>query len=185
MKVALDVDGCCLNWFENICHWYKEPVIAHDWNADFITDNWETIKDTARYWEGLRPMGKVNFHFDVYLTSMPEKWLAHRKENLDHYKFPDKPVVIEYNKVEWCIANKFDVLVDDRPETVREAINRELGVIQVYPYYARYGKESGALSVSSISEIDNDMLFMAAVTNNDVFKKLADGKGNKLIHTKK
>lgn len=157
MKVAIDVDGVCLNWFGNLCKHFNRECVAESWDIDWIEKHWFDIETNEKFWKDLDILGKPGFNFDVYLTAIPKKWLAVRKDNLDKHGFPDKPIIVEEEKVDWCIANKFDLLIEDKPDTIREARNKGLRVIQVYPYYAKYKVEDGPW-VRNVNEIYDHMV---------------------------
>lgn len=139
MRVALDVDGCCLNWFKNACNILGLPLVANCWNVPQITNNWDQISKDERFFMNLETLSKPNFEFDVYLTSIPEQFTQHRIDNLKQNGFPDKPVVVEHNKLQYCIDNNIDLIIDDKPETIRQFVAAGKEAIQVYPYYSRYG----------------------------------------------
>lgn len=157
MKVAIDVDGVCLNWFENLCKHFNRECIAYDWNIDWIEKHWFDIETDEKFWKDLPLLGIPKIDFSVYLTAMPKRWLRVRKDNLDKYGFPDKPIVVEEDKIEWCLANKFDIIVDDKPSTIKSAREAGLKAIQVYPHYAKFEIEDGPW-VRNVEEITDNML---------------------------
>lgn len=152
MKIALDVDGCCLNWFKRVCEVYNKPLIAEKWDVDWILDNWKEIADKPDCWIGLEALDYPNFDFDIYLTSIPERWIYARKANLFSLDFPNRPVIISHDKINYCLDNGIDLLIDDRPKTILEAQEKGLACVQVYPYYAQY-PTVGNWVVDKISEL--------------------------------
>lgn len=139
MKIALDIDGCCLNWFKRACTILEFPLIANCWNVPQIQSNWDQILENPRFWTNLESMGEVKFEFDLYLTATPKRWREERIENLKQCGFPERPVVLSDDKITYCLENNIDVLIDDRTETIREGIAKGVEMIQIYPSYARYG----------------------------------------------
>lgn len=152
IKVALDVDGCCLNWFKRVCEVYQRPYRAEKWDVDWIKEHWSRIENNPACWVGLEALDYPNFEFDLYLTSIPEKWIYARKANLFSLDFPNKPVIVSYDKINYCLDKGIDLLIDDRPDTVIEAQEKGLKCIQVYPHYAQY-PTVGTWVVEKISEI--------------------------------
>lgn len=152
MKIALDVDGVCLNWFKRVCEVYNKPYVAEVWDLPWIKEEWSSISKHPECWIGLEAIDYPNFDFDIYLTSMPDIWLYVRQANLYSLDFPIKPVIISHDKVNYCLDNGIDLLIDDRPQTILEAQKAELACVQIYPEYARY-PIVGDWFVDKISEL--------------------------------
>ena len=147
MRIALDVDGVILNWYYNalnLLELFEERLLyPDDWNVPEILDNWDIISHNKCFWKNLQPLSnprKWDIKPDLYLTAMPEHWYDLRNSNLRLIGCPKAPLVISQNKLQYCLENDIDLLIDDRPETVKEFVDAGHSdkIMQFMTYYAQW-----------------------------------------------
>lgn len=140
MKVGLDVDDCIANWYKAACefcgveykprnHWCAEE------SGSFIFPEWDNMKKDDDFWHELEVLNKVDFDFDYYITSLPPHLLRHRVEWLVKHNFPNNPVHIGHDKVAIAKELDVDVIIDDKPETIKAFIEAGKHAIHYLPPY--------------------------------------------------
>ena len=140
LKVALDVDGILANFYLSACKKFDKPYTkVFHFGTDWIKKIFSKIANDKDFWgnlEILNPPEAIDFDFDVYMTHLPEKMLGSRIEWLKKNGFPDKPVIVSGDKAKTCLEMGIDVLIDDKPSTIKEC--KEVGIlaIQYVPYYS-------------------------------------------------
>lgn len=139
-KIALDVDGVLLNFYKHFCDWHgvKEKKSNKDWHMPWVAENFSNIAKSNEFWSTLPLLASpefIGFDFDYYLTSLPPSQAVSRKKNLLNLGFPDKPVVVTRNKVIKAKELGVELLVDDKPDTIRQFRANGLKAIYYKPYY--------------------------------------------------
>lgn len=163
LKVALDVDGIIADFYKACCDFFNEPHGKLDsWSVSWIFHNEHIINAIPEFWENMPVMPQaengIDFEFDVYLSAYPPAMHDARKAWLIKNGFPDKPLIHSDDKVSFCKATGFDVLIDDKPATIREAdiagLKRifYIGDLYVTGYCAELNP------ITNFSEIKNELL---------------------------
>lgn len=115
------------------------PSSITNWWTDWIGDSidlWKDNEKLIRTLPVLHEPHEITYDFDVYLTSLPEDLIPARIEWIKNHGFPDKPVVMRHDKLSYCEENGFDVLIDDKPSTIKEFRARNtVQIIQFVPDY--------------------------------------------------
>ena len=145
MKVALDVDGIIAGFYPAICDYGDMPyAVTNAWSLGWIRPLFKEIADDYHFWANLPVMEKpenINFDFDLYLTHCPQ--IEARQEWLDKNKFPKKLLIAEGDKAQYMVDNNIDILIDDKPQTVQDVLDKEKIIIQYFsPYLSRELVES-------------------------------------------
>lgn len=145
--VTLDVDGILANFYLAACRRFDLP---YNVVTQFYMEGlkWDEIKDDYEFWNTLptlSPPEAITFDFNKYLTSIPDGMEQARIDWLSKNGYPDVPMTASHNKAAHCKKHGIDVLIDDKPKTIREC--KELGVfaIQFIPYYAQMPYETKAI----------------------------------------
>lgn len=139
MKIAIDVDGVVLNWYHHACKLSgitPKPKLKR-WSIPELNAQWGSISQDPEYWQNIPELQPyTGIDFDCYLTAMPAHFRELRVENIKQTSWPDKPVYVATNKVQWMLENGYHVLFDDRPATIEKVQEAGLIGIQFYPPYA-------------------------------------------------
>lgn len=165
MIVALDVDDVVLAFYPSICKKFGREVIHTDiWDGNeackWIADEFPALyHNDNEFWESLEGLIEphhIDFEFDYYITAIPDHLAPMRKKNLMDLGFPDKPILCtKGSKLKVMRDHGIDILVDDKPSTVREVNDSgDKIAIQFVPPYMN-GKDiyHPRLTVHNISEV--------------------------------
>jgi len=123
-RIVLDIDDTVLD-FRNAFQDKFNIVLNNYWDGNYnMKEYLDQLKDDKEFWVNLKPLHKITFEPIAYLTSrsIPIEWA---KECLEKNGFPCAPVYsVPYNesKVELLKELKADVMIDDKPENYREAL---------------------------------------------------------------
>jgi len=156
-KVALDVDGVIANFYLHICRWFNKPYThINDWDVKWIAEKFDEIKNDKRFWLSiptLMPPEAINFNIDYYITSIPKVQRQTRQQWLSINGFPNRPVIVSYDKLKTCRALGVDVLIDDRPKTLSQIRNStDINGIQFTPSYMKIDKCYGDYMIRHLTE---------------------------------
>lgn len=139
MKKALDVDGVLANFYFAFCTKFNKPVeTIRQWERPWINDKFHEVANDHEFWANLPVLNKpedINFEFDYYITSLPDNLKSAREEWLEKNGFPDKPVILSYDKSTTMKELGVDLLIDDKHQTIIEVHESGLTGIQFVPYY--------------------------------------------------
>lgn len=145
LKIAVDVDGVLAFFYKSFCDTlkldYVEPV--DNWQLDVISSNFKHIASDLHFWNNIKLLSKpedINFDITCYISSCPNIAYSPRQDWLEKNKFPEAPLIISNKKVEIMKRFDLDVLIDDKPLTVKKVNEEGLIGVQFYPYYANYEK---------------------------------------------
>lgn len=167
LKVALDVDAPVLDFYGTACERYNvdKNEIINEYNVPWLMEKLPELYNDYNFWNNLNPSSSepITFEFDVYLTHLPKKFRNARKQNLESLFFPNKPIVLVENsedKLKWCKENDIDVMIDDKPSTVKQFLeDGTVEIIRYVPYYFDFdndfnlGKHYKARSYEDIQNI--------------------------------
>lgn len=144
-RIALDVDGVLSNFYLTICQKFDKPYgKLKQWNTPWIEDVFHEIENDYDFWNNmliLNQPDKITFDFDCYLSSFPEPMFDARLDWLYKNNYPLNPLFQADDKLKWCKILEINILIDDKPETVKqinEANIDNLKAILYMPPYAEY-----------------------------------------------
>ena len=169
MRIACDVDDVLGAFYPTMCKKFNKPELqVNIWDGDlggdcrWIAHKFPKLYDELPFWstiEVLSNPSSINFEIDHYITSIPphlhdirEKWL------LDN-GFPKRPLICTLgNKVDTMKALGIDVLIDDKPSTIKAV--REAGMVGIRfvpPYMNQYNKfdKDDPYTIRHLSEVNN------------------------------
>lgn len=146
-RIVLDCNGVCLNFYLHACNHIED--LDYSQNIDFyehkkITELLKHKKNNLFFWSTIPNLDyseNINFEIVGYLTHIDESLKDARKCNLNGYGFPNKPIYTvekSSDKLQWCIDNKIDYLIDDKPTTVKQFL--EDGRVNIIRYVPEYYK---------------------------------------------
>jgi hypothetical protein len=160
-KIALDVDDTIAGFYSHMCKQFKRPELRVDiWDGKvdckWIADEFPDLFSNLEFWNSqpvLSSPQSITFDFDYYLTAFPEdlKWL--RRNWLLRNGYPDKPVICTDNKVEVMLDLQIDVLVDDKPSTIKKVREADLIGIQFVPSYMNNYDKNDPFTISHLSQV--------------------------------
>lgn len=140
-KIALDVDGVLLNFYQGVCEKFNKPYITIDkFDTDWIDEIFPIIENDMNFWSNLKqmiPPCGITFDFDYYITALPSQMVGARLHNLVELGYPVKPIYVSHDKAKLCKGLGVDILIDDKPKTIIEC--RKIGVngiLIVPPYFS-------------------------------------------------
>lgn len=172
MKIALDCDGVLANFYLEICRKFNRPVeTIDDWEVPWIAENFNSIIDDYDFWVNLPILThpeEISFEFDYYITSLPEHLKPAREEWLKKNKFPDKPVVISFEKEKTMLELGVDIIIDDKYQTIKEVSDSGLIGIHYLPYYFRQKQENHEHTIRNLHDVNE---IVEKLKNNYTIKK--------------
>ena len=156
LKVGLDVDGVLVNFYLHMCRWFNKPyIITEKWSTDWIDKKFDEIKDDKRFWltlPTLMPPEAINFDFDYYITSIPKIQRQSRQQWLSMNGYPNKPVIVSYDKLKTCNILEVDILIDDKLATLDVIRNSDNVVgIQFIPSYMKVKSTHGDYAIRHLT----------------------------------
>lgn len=139
MKKALDVDGVLANFYSAFCRKFNMPVetVMH-WDRPWINDKFHEVENDHHFWANLPVLNgpeEISFEFDYYITSLPDNLKSAREEWLEKNGFPNKPVILSYDKSNTMLELGVELIIDDKHQTIIEVHDSGLTGIQFIPYY--------------------------------------------------
>lgn len=139
MKKGIDVDGVLANFYLAFCMRFNMPIeTINHWERPWINEKFHDVENDHNFWANLPVLNRpeeISFEFDYYITSLPDNLKSAREEWLEKNGFPDKPVILSYDKSKTMKELGVDILVDDRYQTIKEVHEAGLNGIQFVPYY--------------------------------------------------
>lgn len=164
--IALDVDDVLLDFTPHVHQYFGVPLEKCDYwcektmNAKFGI-GWfaDVIAPNKNFWSTqprLSDPKDINFEFHYYISAFPEDMMHIRKNLLLKYGFPDKPLVCAYDKLSKCLELGVNVLVDDKPATIKKLVDTSVQGIHFITPYA--GFEPVGNYVTSLNQVKNHLL---------------------------
>ena len=158
MKLYLDVDGVCLNWAKKAAEINQvdyESLLFDTWSLPWVDET--VINNNSEYWHGLDHIlpGTLLDELPIagYLSSFPAKYYNLRADNLFKIGFPRAPIISCFDKVKWCQHHKVDILVDDKPSTIKGLLHTNTIPVQFYPSYANWEVVTEAHVVNNYTQL--------------------------------
>lgn len=111
-----------------------EERLGKGWFLDKLAQNndfWKTIPV-------LSPATDIDFEIVCYISSFPIEMFHHRYKWLRDNGYPDAPLILASNKRDICTKLDIDILVDDKPETMKNLIGSGTRGIHFMTPYAGF-----------------------------------------------
>lgn len=156
VTVALDVDGILANFYLAACRKFNLP---YETVTQFYMEGlkFDEIQNDYEFWNNLPtlspPEAAYLIDFDKYLTSIPKGMEEARIDWLSKKGYPDKPMKASHNKAPHCKKHGIDILIDDKPKTIKECVDLGIFAIQFIPYYSKMPVETKA-TITHLSDAE-------------------------------
>lgn len=165
-KIACDVDDVLGAFYPTMCRTFNKPELQVDiWDGidggdcAWIAKEFPKLYDDLYFWNTISRLSNpesINFEIDHYITSIPAHLHDIREKWLVDNGFPKRPLICTLgNKVDTMKALGIDVLIDDKPATIKAV--REVGMIGIQfvpPYMSNYNKND-AHTITHLSQVNN------------------------------
>lgn len=154
--VACDVDGPILDFYSRFIELngldYK---MLDSWELDM---NWDVVSTDIRYWSNLSPVitaDDVPFEIDYFITSCPVWYKTSRYIDLlsAGFDIPIDRMIISNNKLKDCKKLGIDIMIDDKPDTVKILNDNGIKCYQLYPPYANWEVISNDLLIRNVGDV--------------------------------
>ena len=149
-RIACDVDDVLGGFYPSICQKFDKPELKVDiWDGKvanaWVAEKFPDLYDDLSFWKNITRLSNPNsitFNIDHYITSIPAHLHDIREDWLIRNGFPIRPLVCTLeNKVLTMKALGINVLIDDKPATIKAV--REAGMIGIQfvpPYMSDFDK---------------------------------------------
>jgi len=163
-KIALDVDDCLAGFYPAMCKKFNRPEFQVDiWDAEvdckWVAQKFPELYNNIGFWKHLPILSDPNsitFDVDCYITALPNSLGLLRKCWLNDNGFPDRPLICETgSKVDIMQSRGIDVLIDDKPSTIRAVREAGLVGIQFVPAYMNNYDRNDPHTIRHLSEVTN------------------------------
>lgn len=165
VKRALDVDGVLANFYLAMCRKFgKEYVVINKWEVAWMDKHLPEIEEDSIFWNNLPNMNNpeaITFDFDYYITAIPTKHKDSRIAWLKRHGYPDKPVIIAFDKVAAMKERNVKILIDDRYENIEKVHAAGMHAIQYVPdFLCPQPQEThhSKFTVKHLSEVNEKIL---------------------------
>lgn len=149
LKIAIDVDDvlCAFTPHAHAFHGVPMPEKVDYWSEQVMDARlgqyWfsKHIAPIEEFWKTIPLLSKpeeIGFEIECYMSSFPPEMYEIRKEWLLVNKFPNVPLVVTTNKLTTCKKMGIDVIIDDKPQTIREMNENGILGIHFYNHYAGF-----------------------------------------------
>jgi hypothetical protein len=162
-KVALDIDDVLAQFYPAMCKRFGVNVVQTNiWDpqgpAGVVAQNFHIIQYNKMFWLNLEKESlpeDINFDVACYITASPPLMKTAREQWLAQHNFPPAPVVMTANKAQEMRVRGIDVLVDDKPATIKSIRASNLIGIQYVPSYMNDILEEGPVirHLSQVMEV--------------------------------
>lgn len=166
MKIGCDVDDVLGAFYPTMCKTFNKPEIQVDiWDGkgecSWIAEKFPDLYNDLSFWKTISRLSNpesINFEIDHYITSLPLHLHDIREQWLIDNGFPKRPLICTLNnKVDTMKALGINVLIDDKPSTVKAVRkNGMIGIQFVPPYMNNYDKND-KYTITHLSQV-NDIL---------------------------
>lgn len=168
-RIACDVDDVLGAFYPTMCKTFGRPErIVDIWDGQgdcsWIAQKFPDLYNKLDFWKTISRLStpeSITFDIDHYITSLPAHLHDIREEWLLNNGFPKRPLVCTLNnKVDTMRVLGINVLIDDKPSTIKAV--REAGFIGIQfvpPYMSAYNKndEHTIKHLSEVNAILNSM----------------------------
>lgn len=150
-SIAVDIDDVLAQFYPAMCKRFGTHIKQTNiWDptkeASLVASNFHIIQNNKRFWLSLEKESQpedIDFPVTCYITSSPSLMRGFRKEWLEFWNFPQAPVISAQNKAQVMRQKDIDVLIDDKPATIRAVQASGLIGIQYVPSYMNEIVEGG------------------------------------------
>ena len=164
IDIALDVDDVLAAFYPAMCKKFNRPEVKTNiWDGKksckWIADSFPAMWEDKEFWANMNMLSypqSITFDFKCYLTAIADSLCGVRREWLSKNGFPDKPVICTTSKHKVDIMRDLDidVLIDDKPSTIKSVRDAGLIGIQFIPHYMSNFDPEDPFSVRHLSEIN-------------------------------
>jgi hypothetical protein len=165
VKRALDVDGVLANFYLAMCRRFgQEYVVTDRWGVPWLNERLPEVDGDFDFWDNLPNMNRpdaITFDFDYYITAIPAKYKDSRIAWLKHHGYPDKPVIIAFDKAKAMKSRDVKILIDDKYENVEKVHAAGMHAIHYVPDYLYPQPQQThhpKLTVKHLSEVNEKIL---------------------------
>jgi hypothetical protein len=163
MKIACDVDDVLGAFYSTLCRKHNMPEVQVDiWDGkvacSWIDSMFPELYEKLDFWseiEILSNPGSITFEIDHYITSIPPHLHSIREKWLSDNGFPARPLICSLgSKVETMKSLGINVLIDDKPSTIKAV--REAGMIgiQFVPSYMSDYDKNDLFTITHLSQVN-------------------------------
>lgn len=162
-KIALDVDDVLAQFYPAMCKRFGVNVKQTNiWDptgpASVVAQNFHIIQYNKMFWLNLEKESlpeDIDFEVSCYITSSPPIMKSARQQWLEQHDFPPAPLIMSSNKAQEMRVRGVDVLVDDKPDTIKSVRASGLIGIQYVPPYMNEILEDGPVirHLSQVMEV--------------------------------
>lgn len=151
IKIGLDIDDVLAAFTPHAAHFHgqslKEAECLDYWCEQTMDGrygkHWFTdrIQHNEDFWASLPLLSRpedIDFEVACYMSAMPVSMYSVRLDWLEKHGFPDKPLVITFDKREMCEKMGIHVLVDDKPQMMEHLKGSSVRGIHFLPSYAGF-----------------------------------------------
>ena len=167
MKIALDVDDVLGAFYPTMCRTFNKPeLLVNTWDGKgdclWLAKKFPELYKDLGFWSTITVLSNpasITFDFDYYITSIPQHLHDIRESWLLSHGFPKKPVICTLygDKVKTMQELGLNVLIDDKPETIKKVRKAGMTGIQFVPPYMNNYSKSDPHTIKHLSEV-NDIL---------------------------
>lgn len=142
-SIALDIDDVLAQFYPAMCRRFNVPckrinIWDGEGDAAVVANNFHIVENNRRFWLNLEKEARpedIDFKVDYYITASPGLMRAVRADWLTQKGFPPAQVISTHDKVGEMRRRGVDVLVDDKPATLKLVKASGLIAIQYVPSY--------------------------------------------------
>lgn len=165
LKIALDIDDVLAAFTPHVHDFYGVPLNGKldYWCPEATAErygrkDWFTgpILPDTRFWDTmpvLNPATDIDFSVDCYISSFPPRHFFSRQEWLRRHGFPMAPLICSTDKLQVCLEHSVDVLVDDKPQMMRDLQNTPVTGIHFITPYA--GFDPVGVYITNLRQVKN------------------------------
>lgn len=160
--IAIDVDDVLAAFTPHAHAFHKVPMEKCDyWNERIMDERLGThwfskhIAPVEDFWRTLPVLSKpedIDFDFHYYISSFPSEMYDLRVEWLKVNGFPNKPLIVANDKLKQCEHLGVNVMIDDKPSTIRNMIGSSVKGIHFVNHYAGF-EPVGDYIVNNLREV--------------------------------
>lgn len=163
-KIACDVDDVLGGFYPSLCKRFGKPEqYVNIWDGKsggeckWISDKFPDLYSETSFWENISRIStpeSITFEVDHYITSIPADLHDVREEWLIKNGFPKRPLICTLNsKAETMKALGINVLIDDKPSTIKEVRDAGLIGIQFVPTYMSDYDKNDYFTIKHLSQV--------------------------------
>lgn len=162
-RIACDVDDVLGAFYPTMCRTFGRPEYqVNIWDGNgacsWIAQKFPELYENLDFWKTISRLSNpesITFDIDHYITSLPAHLHDIREEWLLNNGFPEKPLVCTLNnKVDTMKVLGINVLIDDKPSTIKAVREAGLIGIQFVPPYMNAYDKNDKYTIKHLSEVN-------------------------------